>query len=46
MPPCRDMSEAMLVDSMKRVKCESMPLNKVGDYYEGDDGNHLISGVQ
>ena len=41
-PPCKDMNETMVIDSMKRVNCESMPLKKVGDYYEGDDGNTTL----
>ena len=38
----QDMREAMVVDLVKRVKCKPVPLNKVGDYCEGDDGNTTL----
>ena len=31
-------------ESIKRsAKCEPVPINKVGDYYEGEDGNTTLS---
>ena len=39
MPLVPGLRETMVVDPMKKVKCEPVPLNKVGDYYKGDDGN-------
>ena len=38
----QEMTETMVVDLVKKVKCELVPLNKVGDYYEGDDGNTTL----
>ena len=42
MPLVQEMREVMVVDPIKNVKCEPVPLNKVGDYYEGDDGNTIL----
>ena len=42
MPLVQDMRETMVVDPMKKVKCKPIPLNKVGDYYEGDDGKTTL----
>ena len=42
MPHFKDMSEAMLANSRNRVKCETVPLNKVGDYYEGNHGDTTL----
>ena len=36
------MRETMVVDPIKKVKCEPIPLNKVGDYCEEDDGNTTL----
>ena len=42
MPLVQEMRETMVVDPMKKVKCKPIPLNKVGDYCEGDDGNTTL----
>ena len=42
MPLVEEMGETMVVDPIKKVKCELVPLNKVGDYCEGDDGNTTL----
>ena len=36
LPPCKYMSKIVVANSMKGVKCEVVPLNKVGNYYEGE----------
>ena len=41
MPLVQEMQETMVVDPIKKVKCELVPLNKVGDYKE-DDGNTTL----
>ena len=42
MPLVQELRETMVIDRVKKVKCEPVPLNKVGDYYEGDDGNTTL----
>ena len=42
MPLAQELRETMVIDRVKKVKCEPVPLNKVGDYYEGDDGNTTL----
>ena len=42
MPLVQDLRETMVVDPVKKVKCEPVPLNKVVDFCEGDDGNTTI----
>ena len=42
MPPVQEMRKTMVVDPIKRVKCQPVPLNKVGDYCEGDDDNTTL----
>ena len=42
MPLVQEMKDTMVVDPIKKVKCEIIPLNKVGDYCEGDDGNTTL----
>ena len=42
MPLVQELRETMVVDLIKKVKYEPVPLNKVGDYYEGDDGNTTL----
>ena len=32
----------MVVDLVKKIKCELVPLNKVGEYYEGYYGNTTL----
>ena len=41
-PPITKMREIMVVDPMKKVKCELVPFNKGGDYCEEDDGNTTL----
>ena len=38
MPPFQEINEVIIKDTAKRVKCEPIPLNNVGDYHKGDDG--------
>ena len=40
--PIVKMRETMVIDPVKKVKCEPIPLNKVGDYCEGGDGNTTL----
>ena len=42
MPLVQELRETMVIDLVKKVKCELVPLNKVGDYCEGDDGNTTL----
>ena len=42
MPLVQELRETMVVDPIKKVKCEPIPLNKVGDYYEEDHGNTTL----
>ena len=42
MPLVQELKETMVIDPTKKVKCEPVPLNKVGDYCEGDDGNTTL----
>ena len=42
LPLIKEFRETMVIEPTKRVKCEPVPLNKVGDYYEGDDGNTTL----
>ena len=39
LPPCKDMSKTLVANSMKGVKCELVPLNKVGNYCKGANNN-------
>ena len=40
--PSADAIEKVVRDSKPNVRCEPIPLNKVGDYFEGDDGNTTL----
>ena len=42
MPLVQELRETMVVDLVKKVKCEPVPLNKVGDYCEGESNNTTI----
>ena len=42
MPLVQEIRGTMVVDPVKKAKYESIPLNKVGDYCEGDDGNTTL----
>ena len=42
MPLVQELRETMVIDLEKKVKCEPIPLNKLGDYCEGDDGNNTL----
>ena len=35
----QEMRETMVVDPIKKLKCKPIPLNKVGDYNEGNKSN-------
>ena len=41
-PLVQEMRETMVVDPIKKIKCDPVPLNKVGEYWEGDDGNTTL----
>ena len=41
-PPCKVMKETIVADSMRRVKCELVPLNKVGNCYKGENDNTTL----
>ena len=42
MPLVQELRETMIIDLVKKVNYEPVPLNKVGDYSEGDDGNTTL----
>ena len=42
MPMVQELRETMVIDPIKKLKCEPVPLNKVGDYCEGDNGNTTL----
>ena len=42
LPPCKDMSETIVANSINGVKCELFPLNKVGNYCKGENDNTTL----
>ena len=42
LPLIQEFRGTTVVEPTKKVKCEPVPLNKVGDYCEGDDGNTTL----
>ena len=41
-PSCKKLKSTNESEQQKRVNCEPFPINKVGDYCEGEDGNTTL----